>query len=460
MNPMNPSASPDTSRTLTPRMSWRRLTGSACALGLSLAMVAPVPADEGTPPAPAAAPGEPTVKVEAAEDALTHAVDPYEPGRQRQAFLRAAGVDSELSAEEFEADAKQGVGYARTFDSWPALRRFDANANGTIDWFEADQHRRALRKQVLELFDRNRDNRLLGPERDEALKAIAAGKLPKLGEKAPNPAPGDAPKAEPEAPKPGKGPSRGEQRRKEFIAKWDKDGDGKLSDEEKREMATGMIFEGRQRQVRKWDENGDGKLDADERAKVMEDPGDQWWLFVDDEAMKHFDNDGDGKLSQDEAKSIVSFGQKMEGIGKGWEKSLLDANGDGEVSGDERTAFRQRMQMVGVAMLPKLMKWGDTNGDGRVELEEQMAVAKRAQKAATANFQKWTQRFDANNDGRLDEQEREKLATGIDTDFKLRVNRHDTNGDGKLSNDEVASMAEELAAEWGIKPSEQDAQDR
>ena len=87
--------------------------------------------------------GEPAAQL---VDLLKDAVDPYVPGEQRQLFLKAAGVDTELDEKEFNADAEKEKSFVRSFDKWSQLVRFDVNGNKKLDWFECDQYRRAVRK--------------------------------------------------------------------------------------------------------------------------------------------------------------------------------------------------------------------------------------------------------------------------------------------------------------------------
>lgn len=110
-----------------------------------------------------------------AGDPLTGAVEPFRPSAERTRFIRAAGVDSELSREEFAADGKRGEGFVRSFDRWEVLLRFDADHNGAIDWLEAQKYRQAVHRQVLGRFDTDRDSKLRGPERTRAMQALAAG---------------------------------------------------------------------------------------------------------------------------------------------------------------------------------------------------------------------------------------------------------------------------------------------
>lgn len=384
-------------------------------------------------------------------DLVKNAVDPYVPGSERGLFLKAAGIDSEIEESEFEANAKTEEPFIRIFDKWGAMLRFDKNGNKKLDWFEADAYRRDFQARMHAEFDKNKDGKLEGAERDEANKFLAAGKLPKPSAVTP------APRVDGTEPRPDR-PRRGggEERRREELEKWDKDGDGQLSREERKEQITSAIKDGRERQVRKWDENGDGILDENERAKVMEDRQDQWWLRFDDIGMKHFDADGDGKLSESESRDIVAFGEEIEKVGKNWELKLLDNDGDGEVSGAERREMQGRMQILAITMLPEAMKWVDTDGDGRPSPQEMEAVGRRAAAAGQKELEKWVKKYDSNGDGRLDATERSKFVGGIDEDVAARFKRNDKDADGKLSDNEIRSILIELAEEYDVKPKKQD----
>lgn len=389
---------------------------------------------------------EEAVKPAAIADLLKDAVDPYLPGTERARFLKASGVDSELDETEFEASAKAEEPFARSFEKWPALVRFDANNNKKLDWFEIDTYRRDLRTRMLAEYDKDKNGTLENAERDEANKALAAGKLPKATPLTPAPGTGNA--EDPDRPRRG----RGEEWRRQELEKWDKDGDGQLSREERKEQITMAIKDGRERQVRKWDENGDGVLDAEERAKVMEDRQDQWWLRFDDIGMKHFDADADGKLSEQESRDIVAFGEDLEKVGKKWEVNMLDTDGDGEVSRDERREMQTRMQIIGITMLPEAIKWVDTDGNGRPDREELEAVAFRAAEAGKKELDRWVKKYDTNGDGRLDATERSSFVKGIDEDIAARFKRHNKDGSGKLSDGDIRAMLEELAEEYEVKP--------
>ena len=107
------------------------------------------------------------------KDLLHAAIDPLLIGDQRGAFIHAAGVDSELTESEFSADKDARNGFARTFDTWPAILLFDNDQNRMIDWLEASDYRLTLRDRLLLQHDSNRNKRLEGSEREAALNALS-----------------------------------------------------------------------------------------------------------------------------------------------------------------------------------------------------------------------------------------------------------------------------------------------
>lgn len=392
----------------------------------------------------------------AASELLRDAVDPYVPGKERARFLRAAGVDTELDESEAADNAAASDPFVRPFDKWAAMKPFDRDADTRLNWFEADAYRRAVRKAVVAQYDKDGDGQLKGPEREAANKDLAAGKLPRLdagGSNAPQARPNPRPDDNPDQPREDR-PRRGGGRER-FVERYDRDGDGQLSNEERHLAGEEMRIEFRSRFIQKYDDDNDGKLSDAERANALADERDRFIIMIDDLGMKHFDEDGDGLLSDAENRAITEFGMKLETMGKGWESMVLDMDGDGQISGDERRQMQQRGQMAGLILLPKAMKWADVNEDGDVSRDEREAVAERVVAAAKVQITTWTKRFDKDGNGRLDVAERDSLIAGIDEDARGRYKRHDANSDGQLSPAEMATLIEELAGEWGVKPGEQ-----
>ena len=109
-------------------------------------------------------------------------------------------------------------------------------------------------------------------------------------------------------------------RKAEMLKKFDKDGDGKLSDEEKSTLRVEIQNrrgerdrkqwspEQRDEMLKKFDKDGDGKLSDEEKSTLRAEIQNhrrgrdrkQWTPEQRDEMLKKFDTDGDGKLSQEE----------------------------------------------------------------------------------------------------------------------------------------------------------------
>lgn len=93
----------------------------------------------------------------------------------------------------------------------------------------------------------------------------------------------------------GKGPRKAHNLPPEVIAKFDKDGDGKLNDDEKAEAKAARgerKAKFKQEMLEKFDSDGDGKLNDDEKAAMRE--------GMKKNMLEKFDKDGDGELNEDE----------------------------------------------------------------------------------------------------------------------------------------------------------------
>jgi len=347
----------------------------------------PAVRDASTQPPDANAPARPPRPV---ADMLTGAIDPYQPGRERLAFFKAAGPDNELDANEFVASRKARDGFVRRYDHWKDLLAFDKNRSGTLDWFEIDAYRQDLRRRVLAAFDADKNGRLSADERKAANEALVAGKVPgeppALPERAriadaEHPGPGD-----PEAP-PATQPAR---RVPDELAKWQ---------------------------------------------------------------LKNFDADGDGELSPEEQAEVDKFQKQFAEIGRKFRERMEDLNGDGEVTEEERQELRKQWQAAGLKMIARAVSYMDADGDGTISPEERRGFQQRMQGGMTKYLEKFSESYDADRNGRLDPAEREKLLDGAAKELERRTEKFDADHNGRLSPDEMMDMMEDFVREdLGIKP--------
>ena len=106
--------------------------------------------------------------------------------------------------------------------------------------------------------------------------------------------------------------------REEVMKKFDKDGDGKLSDDEKAEIRNAMANRKPPAHIlEKFDKNGDGKLCDEEKAEIRK------------QMITKFDKDGDGKLNPEERKAAMAERAKIF-AGKGGEGKEKKGKGKSE----------------------------------------------------------------------------------------------------------------------------------
>jgi len=372
---------------------------------------------------------------------LTDVIDPYNPGKQRSLFFKAAGVDTELDAEEFRALADKTATFRQPYDQWDTMLPFDSNASKSLDWFEADAYRKTVRAAVIKQFDANSDGKLAGDERKAASAALARGKLPKLEGDAKAAALAQAGNAD-----------EYRQRWKKMRAEYDADGDGKLNDEERQAMRQAMRERWRKRALEEYDKNGDGELSEEERQAMRRDRGDRAGERMKELAVKHFDTDSDGEIGEAEREAIDRFGKRWETMGKRLESKYLDYNGDGEVSDSERKASRQHWMVAGATLMSKAKDWLDTNGDGELSPDEHRAFRQRMQDKSFEWFDEFGMRFDDDDDGRLDEKERGAMIDGFEDEIDRRVKAADADGNGILTGAELAALMETWGRDTGVIP--------
>tara|TARA_Y100000588_G_C14214568_1_gene908222 strand:- start:1093 stop:1638 length:546 start_codon:yes stop_codon:yes gene_type:complete len=100
--------------------------------------------------------------------------------------------------------------------------------------------------------------------------------------------------------------------REAIIKKFDKDGDGKLNEDERAEARKSFGGNRPPRPpaalIKKFDKDGDGKLNEEERAALREEGQKRRQEILD-----KFDKDGDGKLNEEERKAAAAEMRKNRG---------------------------------------------------------------------------------------------------------------------------------------------------
>ncbi len=384
----------------------------------------------------AAAPKENVKAAEPHPDHVAGLIDKYAQGSERDRFFQAAGVDGELTREEFAEGAKRPDGFVRSYDNWGSAIAHDLDKNGTLNWVEAEKYRLSVRKQVLEKFDKDKDGKLTDKEREAANAWLAKGLRP-----------------------PGRGyTSWG-------IDRWDTDGDGKLSEQERKARSEHFRLRTEQWRkkydLRRYDKNNNGKLDEDELAakeadrKKTEARMAEWRKRQAERVKKH-DADGDGKLNAEERKAMYAA------MTAEYRKKRLeqwDADGDGQISEKETQAERAHYRKQAEERYQKwLLKRHDKDGDGELNDQEQAAfdaaVEKRRKQRAEweKRRQEWVKRWDADGNGSLSDDERKAMSVHYRRQAEERrsqqIKKWDADGDGKLNDEERRTMREAFRARW------------
>ena len=355
------------------------------------------------------------------------AVDPFDRATQKTGFFAIAGKDGELTGEEFRDASEKEMStktFLRSFDTFAALLRFDKDKNSKIDWVEAQAYRLDLRKRVMSAFDANKDSRLKGPEREAANRALASGKFARGG--------GGRTSV-----------------RADFMKKYDLDGNGELSDDERNAMREAF----RKRSIERFDKDGDGKLSEEERQAMRRDRGGMWAAATERWRLQHFDKDGDGKLSEAEEAEQREFQGQFMAMGKSLDVQFNDLDGDGEVSAEERRKIGQEWRKSAVQMMVLAATYMDRNGDGTVSDEERAGFGKRVQTGMIKWMEDFGKEFDADTNGRLDKSERGAFLTGLKKNIVTRITRFDADRNGRLSPPEAIEMMKDFAKEIDLAPS-------
>ena len=123
------------------------------------------------------------------------------------------------------------------------------------------------------------------------------------------------------------------------MKRFDTDGDGKLSEEEREKLRERMQQYRDEMIKRRFDRDGDGKLNDDEQAAL--DKMRKQMQQRREEFMKRYDKDGDGQLSQEERRrAMADRGGRGRGRGQGQGSAgRRERGGDRDSGADARPSL-------------------------------------------------------------------------------------------------------------------------
>jgi Ca2+-binding EF-hand superfamily protein len=192
--------------------------------------------------------------------------------------------------------------------------------------------------------------------------------------------------------------AKGAKRADELLKRYDKNGDGRIDDDERAEAKEVMMKDQIERQMGRanalsgglepfraqaleiFDKNRDGRLDETERAAA------QRFVAVRDEATvnarqlaKQFDKNGDGTIDAAEQATIESFVSELRAMGSSQARSelmrMFDGNADGKISDDEFVEL-EKFVRPRIESNPVQLRVHDTDGNGKLDETEWTAARK------------------------------------------------------------------------------------
>lgn len=148
------------------------------------------------------------------------------------------------------------------------------------------------------------------------------------------------------------------------ASEFDLDGDGILSEEERREMMRTL----RDEMMAQFDLDGDGRLSREERnaARMARFENSERGQ----ELMREFDADGNGVLDEEEQAAMDAYQQEQREERRAEDLARYDADGDGELSREERQVQREDQRGNFRNQMQDATDEFDRDGDGVLSIEE------------------------------------------------------------------------------------------
>ncbi|MFT5422317.1 MAG: hypothetical protein ACI89L_000074 [Phycisphaerales bacterium] len=201
---------------------------------------------------------------------------------------------------------------------------------------------------------------------------------------------------------------------------------------------SGEDFRARFAEMRaKWDLDGDGELSREERQLMFE----AMQAERAAERLAEFDLDGDGVLNEEEERAARLADLLSNPRGQELAKEF-DANGDGILDAAEVAAMEADMQRRRDERDQARIARDDLNGDGVVDDIEQ-EIAREVRRARMEDFRDtMTTSYDTDGDGELSPDERSAAFTDLRSLWEQSrfVSANDSNGDGIVDNLDMSSF--------------------
>ncbi len=201
----------------------------------------------------------------------------------------------------------------------------------------------------------------------------------------------------------------------------------------------------RAQMLERFDKNGDGELDEDERREMREAMRAEREAMRDRWLLDRYDKDGDGVLSDEEralAEAEREEGrERMRALEADRQAALLaafDADGDGVLSEAESRAARQAHREWGEQMRADMMARYETDENGRFT-PDAMAKLRENMRDVMSDF-RFVSQFDANGDGFVTASD---MPSFLDA-FYNQDRKADINNDGFIDEIDLAEFQQRV----------------
>lgn len=224
--------------------------------------------------------------------------------------------------------------------------------------------------------------------------------------------------------------ARGWEAMLERMSEFDADGDGILSEDERREMRRAM----REEWMARHDLDGDGELSREERMAARQEMFEQ--SERGQELMRQFDLDGNGVLDEKEQAAMEEYQQQQRDERRANELAQYDTDGDGQLSRDERRVQRQEQQSRGGDMMRNAVNEFDADGDGVLSIEESReAYAVFQERREIDNF---VREYDYDGNGSMGPADYDAFLS----DYERGNREADVNGDGEVNSQDLTMFTD------------------
>lgn len=217
-------------------------------------------------------------------------------------------------------------------------------------------------------------------------------------------------------------------RMEEMIEKYDLDGDGILSAQERQAMRDAM----REEFMSAMDLDGDGEISLEERVAATRDRilNSDWGERI----ASRYDADGDGILSEEEQAAMDASIMEREQQRMARDLERYDTDGDGVLSQEERAMQQQRWDERQERRIQEFSAEFDEDGDGNLNADERVSAFSTMQDRMEVG--RFLDRYDTNKDREIGTTEYETFLSS----YEKKEPFADVTRDGEVDAEDIVAF--------------------